>query len=137
MRSLLRRWCGGGKYVELMVVRVPDIGERQQRMEPTPVTATLQGVVVSIDVTPGQSVPAGTTLLVLESMKMEQVVAAPVAGTVREVAAAPGDVVGEDQVLVLIEEGAVETAAATAETTPGERPDLAEVLHRHEIGLDA
>ncbi|WP_345461382.1 carboxyl transferase domain-containing protein [Actinoallomurus oryzae] len=92
---------------------------------------------MSIDVTPGQSVPAGTPLVVLESMKMEYVVVAPVAGVVREVAAIAGALVGEDETLVAIEESDVEAEAAPAEAAAGERPDLAEVRRRHEIGLDA
>jgi acetyl-CoA carboxylase carboxyltransferase component len=96
-------------------------------MDTTPVMAPVRGIVVSIDVTPGQSVPAGTPLVVIESMKMEYVVAAPVAGAL----------VGEEQTLVSIEERDVEAEAAPAEATAGERPDLAEVRRRHEIGLDA
>ncbi|MFB9835372.1 acetyl-CoA carboxylase biotin carboxyl carrier protein subunit [Actinoallomurus acaciae] len=99
-------------------------------MDTTPVMAPLQGIVVSIDVTPGQSVPAGTPLVVLESMKMEYVVVAPVAGVVREVAAVPGALVGEDETLVAIEEGDVEPEAAPAEAATGERPHLAEVRRR-------
>ncbi|GAB2837065.1 hypothetical protein GCM10027176_46840 [Actinoallomurus bryophytorum] len=106
-------------------------------MDTTPVTAPVQGIVVSIDVATGQSVPAGTPLLVLESMKMEYVVVAPVAGVVGEVATAAGEVVGEDEVLLSLEEGDVAPAAAPADAAPGERADLAEVLRRHEIGLDA
>jgi acetyl/propionyl-CoA carboxylase alpha subunit len=49
-------------------------------MDMIPVTAPMHGVVVSIDVAPGQSVPEGAALLMLESMKMEHVVVAP-AGT--------------------------------------------------------
>ena len=106
-------------------------------MDLTPVTAPVHGVVVNIDVSTGQSVPEGAPLLVLESMKMEYVVVAPVGGVVREIASAPGEVVGEDDVLISIEEGAVAAVAAPAGTGPGERSDLAEVLRRHEAGLDA
>jgi acetyl-CoA carboxylase carboxyltransferase component len=106
-------------------------------MDTTPVTAPVHGIVVSIDVSTGQSVPEGAPLLVLESMKMEYVVVAPVGGVVREIASAPGEVVGEHDVLVSIEEGTVAAPAAPADVGPGERPDLAEVLRRHEIGLDA
>ncbi|WP_285581034.1 carboxyl transferase domain-containing protein [Actinoallomurus iriomotensis] len=106
-------------------------------MDTTPVTAPLQGIVVSIDVTPGQSVPAGAPLVVLESMKMEYVVVAPVPGVVRDVAAVAGALVGENDTLVAIEEREVEAEDAPAEAAAGERPDLAEVRRRHEIGLDA
>jgi acetyl-CoA carboxylase carboxyltransferase component len=106
-------------------------------MDTTPVTAPMYGVVVSIDVIPGQSVPAGTPLLVLESMKMEHVVVAPVGGVVRDVAAVAGVVVREDELLLSMEEGEVGPPAEPEDVAPRERADLAEVLRRHEIGLDA
>src|SRR3954470_4110932 len=106
-------------------------------MDTTPVTAPMYGVVVSIDVIPGQSVPAGTPLLVLESMKMEHVVVAPVGGVVRDVAAVAGEVVREDELLLSMEERDVAPPPEPEDTAPRERADLAEVLRRHEIGLDA
>jgi len=106
-------------------------------MDTTPVTAPMYGVVVSIDVIPGQSVPAGAPLLVLESMKMEHVVLAPVSGVVRDVTAAAGEVVREDELLLSMEEGEVAVPAEPEDVAPRERADLAEVRRRHEIGLDA
>ncbi|MDN3357633.1 carboxyl transferase domain-containing protein [Actinomadura sp. DC4] len=106
-------------------------------MDTTPVTAPMYGVVVSIDVIPGQSVPPGAPLLVLESMKMEHVVVAPVGGVVREVAAVQGEVVREDELLLSMEEREVVVPAEPEDLAPRERADLAEVLRRHEIGLDA
>jgi acetyl-CoA carboxylase carboxyltransferase component len=106
-------------------------------MDTTPVTAPMYGVVVSIDVIPGQSVPKGAPLLVLESMKMEHVVVAPIGGVVRDVTAVPGEVVREDEILLSMEEGEVEAPAEPEDTAPRERADLAEVQRRHEIGLDA
>ena len=106
-------------------------------MDTTPVTAPMYGVVVSIDVIPGQSVPKGAPLLVLESMKMEHVVVAPVGGVVRDVTAVPGEVVREDELLLSMEEGEAEGPAESGDAAPRERADLAEVLRRHEIGLDA
>jgi pyruvate carboxylase len=106
-------------------------------MDTTPVTAPVQGIVVSIDVTAGQSVPARTPLLVLESMKMEFVVVAPVGGVVRDIAAVAGAVVAENDLLVSLEERDVTPVAAPATAAAGERPDLAEVRRRHAIGLDA
>ncbi|MCW2860856.1 MAG: carboxyl transferase, partial [Actinoallomurus sp.] len=82
-------------------------------------------------------VPKGAPLLVLESMKMEHVVVAPIGGVVRDVTAVPGEVVREDEILLSMEEGEVEAPAEPEDTAPRERADLAEVQRRHEIGLDA
>jgi biotin carboxyl carrier protein len=49
---------------------------------------------------PGERVEAGRDLVVIEAMKMETVIAAPSAGTVRTVLVAAGDSVRENQVLV-------------------------------------
>jgi biotin carboxyl carrier protein len=51
----------------------------------------------------GQSVAAGAELVILESMKMEIPVEAPVAATVVEVRVAPEASVQEGQVLVVLE----------------------------------
>ncbi len=106
-------------------------------METIPVTAPMHGTIVSIDVAPGQSVPEGTPLLVIESMKMEHLVSAPAGGIVRGVPVEPGEIVTEGQVLVDLEESDVEAAEDSATATAGERRDLAEVLRRHDTGLDA
>ena len=104
------------------------------------VRAPMQGTVVAIDVSPGDAVPAGAQLLVMEAMKMEHVVAAPVGGIVRALHAAAGDTVYEGSPLVVLEESAVE---ATAADDGGQvdlahiRPDLAEVERRHAQTRDA
>lgn len=64
-------------------------------------TADMVASVMSIDVVVGQVVEPGQTLVMLESMKMEIPVLAEVAGTVREVAVAPGDVVQGGDLLVV------------------------------------
>src|SRR5439155_21908870 len=62
---------------------------------------------------------------------------APVAGVVAEVTVAAGDTVRQDQPLLTLgpaeELGAFEEDAADSAT----REDLAEVIRRHEVGLDA
>jgi methylmalonyl-CoA carboxyltransferase 5S subunit len=63
-------------------------------------TSPLPGVVLRINVAPGQRVETGAPLLVLESMKMETAIPAPFAGTVAKVRVMPGDAVTENQVLV-------------------------------------
>uniref|UniRef100_UPI003082639E biotin/lipoyl-containing protein n=1 Tax=Oleispirillum naphthae TaxID=2838853 RepID=UPI003082639E len=60
----------------------------------------LTGIVVRIAAQPGQAVEKDAPLLVVEAMKMETVVAAPFAGTVRSIDAAKGEGVKEQQVLV-------------------------------------
>ncbi|RAY11735.1 biotin carboxylase [Actinomadura craniellae] len=110
---------------------------------PIPVAAPMGGTVESVEVTEGQEVGAGRPLVVLEAMKMEHVVEAPVGGIVRGPAVAPGDAVAEGQPLLYLEETAVAAATAGPADDPATggvdriRPDLAEALRRHEIGLDA
>jgi urea carboxylase len=52
----------------------------------------------------GQQVSVGDELVILESMKMEIPVEAPVAGTVREVRVQPDDQVHEGDVIAVIDE---------------------------------
>jgi acetyl-CoA carboxylase biotin carboxyl carrier protein len=66
------------------------------------VYAEMVANVLSIDVAEGQSVEAGATLLILESMKMEIPVLSERAGVVSEVKVEPGDVVQEGDVLVVL-----------------------------------
>lgn len=54
---------------------------------------------------PGDTVQAGEEVVVLESMKMEMPIPALVGGTVREVRVQSGDVVQEDDVLVVLDDG--------------------------------
>ena len=64
------------------------------------VRSPMPGLVLRIDVKEGQSVKAGQTLLVMEAMKMENVIPAPHNGTVRKVLVTEGASVGEGDVLV-------------------------------------
>jgi len=106
----------------------------------TAVAAPVQGTVVSVDISSGEAVPAGRTLLVLEAMKMEHVVVAPIAGVVRQITVTAGETVVEGHPLVWIEAGDVDAASPDAVAAPAldhVRPDLEEVQARHAIGLDA
>lgn len=58
------------------------------------------GLVIKVNVQPGQRVREDELMLVLEAMKMETNVTAPHAGTVKSVHVAPGDSVKVNQVLV-------------------------------------
>lgn len=66
------------------------------------VHSPLAAVVVSIDVAIGASVNEGDKLVTLEAMKMNTVVAAPHAGTVKSIAVKQGDAVEEGQVILVV-----------------------------------
>lgn len=64
--------------------------------------APMPGKVLQVGVKPGDDVSAGDPLLILEAMKMENVLAAEVAGTVKEVHVQSGDMVDPGKLLVVI-----------------------------------
>jgi biotin carboxyl carrier protein len=70
------------------------------------ITAPMPGLVVRVLVEEGQVVPAGAAVVVVEAMKMENELVAPVAGVVRKVHVVPGAAVDKGQVLAEIEERA-------------------------------
>lgn len=66
------------------------------------VKAQMPGKILSLAVQPGDAVSKGQNLLIMESMKMELALDAPLSGTVTSVEVAPGQLVSQGQVLVLI-----------------------------------
>lgn len=72
-------------------------------MTSTEVVAPTAGLVVQVSVTEGQSVQAGETVVVVQSMKTEISVAADVAGKVSKIHVKKDDEVNIGQVLVEIE----------------------------------
>jgi len=103
------------------------------------VTAPMQGTVVTVTAKAGDSIAAGSELVIMEAMKMEHVITAPVNGTVSEVLVTPGDTLQDKQPVLLIEAGtAAETDAAAEDDVDLERirPDLQEAVDRHAYGLD-
>ena len=72
------------------------------REQVTEIVAEMVANVMSVVVSPGDTVAAGDTVVLLESMKMEIPVILEAPGTVRAVKVAPGDVVQEGDVLVEI-----------------------------------
>jgi acetyl/propionyl-CoA carboxylase alpha subunit/acetyl-CoA carboxylase carboxyltransferase component len=105
----------------------------------TAVRAHTPGTVVSVETAPDDEVSAGATLVVLEAMKMQHVVAAPLAGRVAEVRAGAGDTVAAGDVLALLHADARAGSATAGADRPDPstvRPDLAEVRQRHAVGSD-
>ncbi len=72
-------------------------------MASSEVVAPTAGLVVQVNVTQGQSVQAGQTAVVVQSMKTEIAVTADVAGKVSKVHVKKDDEVNIGQVLVEIE----------------------------------
>ena len=66
------------------------------------VTAPLPGTILKVNVQNGQAVKAGTVLVVLEAMKMENEIMAPKDGTVTQVVVSKGASVDTGAPLVII-----------------------------------
>ncbi|MBW8715006.1 MAG: carbamoyl-phosphate synthase large subunit [Variovorax paradoxus] len=104
------------------------------------IKAPMPAKLVQFEVAVGDVLPAGAQLGVLEAMKMEHLLHAPVAGRVVALLAEPGDYLVEGQSLVRLEPVDAEAAAAEARTEQdldAIRPDLQKVIDRHAFTLDA
>ena len=66
------------------------------------VNAPMPGNILKVNVTNGQAVKAGTVLVVLEAMKMENEIMAPKNGTVTQVVVSKGSTVDTGAPLVVI-----------------------------------
>lgn len=118
------------------------------------VVSELQGTVVALFVRPGDTVRAGGVLALVESMKMHHEVSAPADGVVESLAVAEGSTLAVGDALLTLgdpvaasgSDGGTELPPPDTSTpavpepalpTGLDRPDLAEVISRHEGGLDA
>ncbi|RZT88862.1 acetyl-CoA/propionyl-CoA carboxylase biotin carboxyl carrier protein [Pseudonocardia sediminis] len=77
-----------------------------------PVVSPMPGTVTVVEVTEGQEVTAGQKLVVVEAMKMEHVLTAPVDGVVRELKARVGGTVARDAALLVVEPGNADAEGA-------------------------
>jgi len=101
--------------------------------------APMQGTVVSLSVRDGATVHPGDEVLVMEAMKMQHSITAKVAGLVHAFAVDEGDTVFEGAALAFIEERDDFREFAHVEVALDLdyiRPDLAEVLERHQTTRD-
>lgn len=101
----------------------------------TAVTTAVQGTVVRLSATVGDSVEHGQVLAIVESMKMEFEVKAPVSGLVEALLVEEGLTIREGQALFHISgQSKAETTSLTEEQWDLDtiRDDLADVLDRHD-----
>jgi acetyl-CoA carboxylase carboxyltransferase component len=104
------------------------------------VVAPMQGTVASVEVAEGDLVHAGQTVVVLESMKMEHLVAAEQPGRVTGVAAVVGATVHPGEVLLSVDASGTWSPHVRddgPQNAVGEpRADHGDVLAAHRVGLD-
>ena len=67
------------------------------------IKAPMPGLVLSVMVNPGQQIKTGDTIVVLEAMKMENVLKAQADGVVKKILVIKGDKVEKNQVMVNFE----------------------------------
>jgi biotin carboxyl carrier protein len=79
-------------------------GGGDHRRRPGVLKAPMPGLVVRVQVQPGEQVEAGAPLVVLEAMKMENELKAAAPGVVKAVRVTPGEAVEKGQVLVEYED---------------------------------
>lgn len=86
----------------------PEVGgdktpKRSKPKGPGDVATSMPGKVIKVLVTQGQAVKKGDLVLIVEAMKMESQVLAPIAGTVKTLHVAEGDDVKTDETLLVVE----------------------------------
>ena len=98
-----------GREHQLQIDDATDLLVRQLGLSTVSTTKSLDaaapmpGLVLEVLVKTGDAVEAGTPLLVLEAMKMENVLKAEGPGTVKDIAVKQGEAVEKRQVLITIE----------------------------------
>jgi len=91
-----------GQHVELTYVD-PLLHAGEAETEAGRLTAPMPGKIVALLVEAGQSVKKGESLLIMEAMKMEHTIAAPVDGVVKELMYLVGDQVSDGAQLLMFE----------------------------------
>lgn len=117
----------------------PESGAGTDPRDHAEIRAPFLGTVVSVPAETGEHLPAGSTAVVVESMKMEHLVASAASGVIREVCVKVGDTVAEGDLLVHLrpDEDQPEGDATEEEIDLDHiRPDLAAVVERHAPTLD-
>ena len=93
----------GGTAPAAQKTRSASRGADQSAAASGTITAPMQGTVIKVLVTEGQTVAQGDAVLVLEAMKMENQIQADKTGKVAKINCKAGDTVGSGDVLLVIE----------------------------------
>ena len=88
----------GASFIRLPRLPVPEV-----HVDPGSLLSPMPGNVVRVEAAVGDTIKAGTSLVIVEAMKMEHIVAAPHDGVVASLTVAPGDQVESDQVLAVVD----------------------------------
>jgi acetyl-CoA/propionyl-CoA carboxylase biotin carboxyl carrier protein len=107
-------WVGHGGAAWPLRERVREPGTAAAAAGGGQARSPMPGTVIAVDVAAGDAVTAGQRLAVVEAMKMEHAITAPVAGLVKDVLVGVGARVALDALLAVVEPGA---AAAGQEGT--------------------
>jgi acetyl/propionyl-CoA carboxylase alpha subunit len=94
----VRSPIGGAGFTERPMLPVP-----QPDADPGSLLAPMPGKVVRVAAITGETVDAGTALIIIEAMKMEHTITAPISGTVTAIAVKEGEQVDTGQVLATVE----------------------------------
>ncbi|MBC2588538.1 MULTISPECIES: acetyl/propionyl/methylcrotonyl-CoA carboxylase subunit alpha [Rhodococcus] len=96
--------AGDGGTWPVREAREPNIRDADAHAGEAELTSPMPGTVIAVPVENGATVTAGSTVVVVEAMKMEHALTTPVDGTV-ELLVAPGDQVKVDQLLARVVPG--------------------------------
>ncbi len=101
-----------GKSYNVEVEEIGGVASAPVASAPTPsaptgggaggITAPMPGNIIEVNVSVGDTVAAGDTVLILEAMKMKNNITAPSGGTVQSINVKAGDTVATGEVLVSI-----------------------------------
>ena len=106
MRTVFFELNGQPREVEIRDKSIKDTAAARRKADPAKageVGAPIPGAVTTLHVKPDQTVKEGEPLLVMEAMKMQTSVYAPISGTVKEIAVKLRDSVEARDLLLVIE----------------------------------
>ncbi|OHV44209.1 biotin carboxylase N-terminal domain-containing protein [Pseudofrankia sp. BMG5.36] len=107
-------WVGAGGAAWPLAEWVREPGAAAAAAGDGQARSPMPGTVIAVDVAAGDTVAEGQRLAVVEAMKMEHAITAPVAGLVKDVLVGVGARVDLDALLAVVEPAAAEPSAAEA-----------------------